>query len=176
MAPRVRCLVLGPVPPTPKSKLPTFSSPASASFWHASPTVELSVPCAATTPQRKPEGQTRPDLINRVAIRDRMSHCEIGGDVLVDLPDQTDQTGYGFEPSELLLVENLGDWSHRPFCGTLDDGAQKNVAMVLAGERCRCVQMDSTPIPALRDNQGRACSESRIPNAVGQKHPEFRGG
>ena len=47
--------------------------------------------------------------------------------------------------------------------------------MVLTRKRGCRVQMDRAPVPTLRYDPGRACSKTRSPNAVGQKHAKFGG-
>ena len=137
--------------------------------------LEISVANSAVSPQRKPECYACPQFVNRPSIQDRMAHCDIDGEILVDLPDQSDEAGHRFKLPEFLLIEDFGNGSHRPFSWTLDDGAQEDIAMVLTRKRGRRVQMDRAPVPTLRYDPGRACSKTRSPNAVGQKHAKFGG-
>ena len=137
--------------------------------------LEISVANSAVSPQRKPECYACPQFVNRPSIQDRMAHCDIDGEILVDLPDQSDEAGHRFKLPEFLLIEDFANGSHRPFSWTLDDGAQEDIAMVLTRKRGCRVQMDRAPVPTLRYDPGRACSKTRSPNAVGQKHAKFGG-
>src|SRR5262249_29198251 len=113
------------------------------------PTSTASVLHGHRTNDREREAQPGPYFVERMAVRHRVAEPEVERQVIADLPDQAHQARYGFCLPELPLVENLGHRPHGPFRGTLDDRADKEIAMVLAGERRGYIQVDGSPIPAL---------------------------
>src|SRR5262249_53884112 len=80
-----------------------------------------------------------------------------------------------FRTAKIPSHRNLGDWAHGPFGRTLDDGADKDVAMVRTRKSGGRVQMYGAPVPALRHDPGRASAECRLADAVQQQYAEFGG-
>ena len=141
--------------------------------------LEISVANSAVSPQRKPECYACPQFVNRPSIQDRMAHCDIDGEILVDLPDQSDEAGHRFKLPEFLLIEDFANGSHRPFSWTLDDGAQEDIAMVLTrkrgavfrwtepqSQRCDTIQAALAPKPEAPTLSGRS-----TPNSVATLGP-----
>jgi hypothetical protein len=64
----------------------------------------------------------------------------------IDLGDDAD--------NEFLFVEHLGHWLHSPLRLAFDNGAEKDIGVVIADESGRRVEIDRAPIPALRDDPG----------------------
>jgi hypothetical protein len=69
--------------------------------------VRNSVPGGAIAPSWECERQSCPQLIDRPRIRNRMAQSNIEGEILANLPDQSDKAGYGCALTEFLPVENL---------------------------------------------------------------------
>src|SRR5262245_44835433 len=54
--------------------------------------------------------------------------------------------------ANIALIKEFGDRSHGPVMWTLDDTVEKVVDMLLAGELKLRVEVDRSPVPALRDD------------------------
>src|SRR6266496_3798732 len=85
----------------------------------------LSVANWAGRRQRKAEAQSSPHLVDGMAVRPAVTHADIERKVVANLPDQSNEAGYGFRLSEFVLIEHLGDRSHGPLRWSLDDHAKK---------------------------------------------------
>src|SRR5262249_19578996 len=109
--------------------------------------------------QRDIDGHSSPQLAQWMTVHERVTQADIEGKFVVNLPDQSDEGGYGFGLPKLLLVEHLGDRSHGPLRWPLDDHASKEIGMMLAGERGGSVQMKRPPVPALRHDPGQTCAK-----------------
>src|SRR5262249_55160484 len=102
-----------------------------------------------------------------------MAQANVKGKVLADLPDQTDEAGQGFRLAKFLLIEKLGDRAYRPFRWPFDDHASEEIGVMLTGEFGNAVQVNCSPVPALRHDAGQACAELGVPLTVRQEHAEF---
>jgi hypothetical protein len=81
-----------------------------------------------------------------MAVRQRVAHGDVEGELVADLPDQTDQTGNGFLLAEFLLVKDFRDRPHLPFRWPFDDGADKDIGAMVPGQRSLGIEMDRSPI------------------------------
>src|SRR5215813_6052711 len=102
-----------------------------------------------------------------------MAQANVKGQVLADLPDQTDEAGQGFRLAKFLFIEKLGDRAHRPLRWPFDDHASEEIGAMLTGELRDAVEVYGPPIPALRHDAGQACAELRGPLTVGQQYAEL---
>src|SRR5215831_12098215 len=103
-----------------------------------------------------------------------MAKGDIEGELVANLPDQSDQTGDGLFHTELLLIKKLRDRTHLPLDWAFKDGADKNIGMMVSRQQGFDIEMDCSPIPALRDNAGPACANAALAGAVRQQHTELR--
>src|SRR5258708_34707000 len=101
-----------------------------------------------------------------MAIRERMTEPDIEAQIVANSPNETDQTRYRFRFAKFAFVEDLGDRPDRPFRRALDDAANKNIAMMFAGQRHLTIQLDGYPIPSLRGDARQPRSAARIALAV----------
>jgi hypothetical protein len=87
-----------------------------------------------------------------MAVRERVTEPDIETEVVADLPNKTDQSGYCFRFAKLVFVKELCDWPDRPIYWSLDDAAKKHIGVMVAGERGLSIQVDRPPVPPLRDD------------------------
>src|SRR5215470_8914938 len=123
--------------------------------------------------QREADRHACPNLVDRMTVRQGVPRPDIEGQVLAGLPDQTDEAGDGFRLAKFLLVEDFSDRAHSPLRWPFDDHASKEISVLLTGELGEAVQMNCSPVPALRYDAGQACTELRGAAAVGQQHTEL---
>jgi len=65
------------------------------------------MPSSPIAPNWECERQSGPQLIDWPRVRNRMAQSDIEGEILANLPDQSDKAGYGCALTEFLPVENL---------------------------------------------------------------------
>src|ERR1700739_3315269 len=70
-------------------------------------------------------------------------------------------------------MENLGDGPNHPVVRTLDDSVEKVIRMLLAGERNLRIEVDRSPVPALRDDAVKDCSSPMFVINPWQQNAEF---
>ena len=87
-----------------------------------------------------------------MAIREGVAQPNVETKIIANAPNQTDQPGYCFSFAKFVFVEELCHRPDRPFRRPLDDAANEHISMMVAGERGLRVQVDCSPIPALRDD------------------------
>src|SRR5690348_1274105 len=56
---------------------------------------------------------------------------------------------------------------------TLDDGVEKIIRMLLVGKRSLSIEMDRSPVPALRDDARKDCSSPMLVIYARQQNAEF---
>src|SRR5215475_3850437 len=100
-------------------------------------------------PNRKSKREPGSQLIHRSAVRERVAYADIECQIVLSLPNQSNQARDCPELSEFPLVEGFGDGPHRPFRWPFENGAEKYIAVVLPRQGSGCVQMNGTPLPAL---------------------------
>src|SRR6266480_571255 len=109
-----------------------------------------------------------------MAIGKRVAKGDIEGELVVDLPDQTHQCRNRLFQAKLFLVKKLRHRPHLPLEWAFDDGANKNIGMMVSRQQSFDIEMNRSPIPALRDNTGPARANAAIASAIRQQHTEFR--
>ncbi len=107
------------------------------------------------------------------APRERVTYRDVEAEIIAHAIDQSDQAAECLLLSELVLVEDLGDGANRPRIWPFHDGIEKEIAMMIAGERGLGIQEDGAPIPALRDDAGEACADAGIAGAVRKQDAKF---
>jgi len=96
-----------------------------------------------------------------MAVRERVAKGNIEGKLVADLPDQPDEPRNRFFHAELLLIKKLRDRPHLPFEWAFDDGANKSIGVMVSRQQRFDIEIDRSPIPALRDDTGGTPSSSR---------------
>src|ERR1700741_36917 len=106
---------------------------------------------AVTFKERKRETkcQSGTNFVDRMPIRECVAYGDVEAQIVVNLPDQADQTRDGSLLAELLLVEDLRDRSDSPFEWSFKDRANKDIAVMVAGKGGRGVKVNRPPVPAL---------------------------
>ena len=92
---------------------------------------------------------------------------------VADLPDHANKPGNGLLETEFLLIKDLRDRPDLPLRWAFDDAADKNIGVVVSRQRGFCVEVNRSPIAALRDNAGPADANAAVAGAVWQEHAEF---
>jgi hypothetical protein len=129
---------------------------------------------SALEAERNGEGYSGADFIATMTVGQRVAKGDIEGEFVVDLPDQSDQPGDRLFQAELFLIKELRDRPHLPLDWAFQDGSNKNIGMMLSRQQGFDIEMDCSPIPALRDNAGPARANAAVAGAVRQQHTEFR--
>src|SRR5882762_5241165 len=129
---------------------------------------------AAAKAQRESERHAGADFVDRMAVHQRMAQADIDGQVLAHLPYRADKSGDGARLAELFLVEDLRHGPHGPFGRSFDDRPNEEIGAVLAREGSGSIEVHGTPVPALRDDAGDACTETILARAVREQYAEFR--
>src|SRR5262249_54628026 len=106
----------------------------------------------AGEPQREADREASADLAHRMAADQRPAEAGVEAELVVDLPDRADQARDGARDADLVLDEHLRHRPHLPLDRPLDDRAEKDVRVVVARERGLAVEMDRSPVEALRDD------------------------
>lgn len=106
------------------------------------------------TGKRETEGQARSNLIDRMPIGDGVAYPDIEAQIIPNTPNQANEARYRFLLAELILIEKLRDLPNRPRIRPFEDGAKEHIAMMISRECGLSVEMDRSPIPALRDDAG----------------------
>src|SRR6266702_4578253 len=122
---------------------------------------------------RESDRKTSPNLVDRMAVRKGVSNADVEGQVLLYLPDQSDQAGHRFRFAKFLLVKDLRHRTHRPLRRPLDDHACKEIGALFTSQLCDSVQVNGSPVPALRYDTGDTRAKLGRPAAVGQQHAEL---
>src|SRR5262249_61726032 len=91
---------------------------------------------------RNGERQSCTDFINRTAIGKRVAKGDIEGELIADLPDQSDQPRNRLFHAELFLIKKLRDRPHLPLEWTFKDSTDKNIAMMVSRQRRLDIKMD----------------------------------
>jgi len=100
----------------------------------------------------KGEGHARADLAGRLAIDARSAQSKVDCNIVLDLPNCPDKGGPGSKQAYIALIKDLGDRPHGPVMRTLDDAVEKVIGVLLAGYLNLCIEVDRSPVPALRDD------------------------
>jgi len=77
-----------------------------------------------------------------MAIRESMPQPDVETEIVAHPPDEADQTRYRFRFAKLVFVEKLCNGPDRPLSWSLDDAAQKQIAVMIARKRGRGIQVD----------------------------------
>src|SRR6266478_5342450 len=105
--------------------------------------------------------RTMPQALRSLITRMVIAHIE--AEIVLHVPDRTDQARYGSRLSDLLFVKELGDRPHLPLRGPLDDATQEEVGAAVTREFGDNVGVHRPPVPALRHDR----AETRAETAVG---------
>ena len=106
----------------------------------------------------KGEGHARADLAGRLAIDARSAQSKVDCNIVLDLPNCPDKGGPASKQANIALIEEFRDRSHGPVMRTFDDGVEKVIGMLLARKLNLRVEVDRSPVPALRDDTVKDCS------------------
>ena len=98
------------------------------------------------------EGHPCPDLACGLAIDAGAAQPKIDGNVVLDLPDRSDESGTAPKRADVAFVKDFGDRSHGPVMRTLDNAVEKVIGMLLASKLNLGVEVDRSPVPALGDD------------------------
>ena len=95
-----------------------------------------------------------------MAVREGMPQSEVETEIVANAPNETDQSRYRFRFAKFIFVEDLCHRPDRPCRRPLDNAAEKDIAVMLAG-KCRLgVQVDRSPIPSLRYDAGQTRTDA----------------
>src|SRR5215831_7222576 len=123
--------------------------------------------------KRKAERHSGAKLLNRMAVHDGMAKADVEAEVILHLPDRTDEARHGSRLTDFLFVEEFGDRSDLPLRGPLDDASHKDVGMIVARELGDDVSVHRSPIPALGYDRAEARTETTVCVKARQQRPEF---
>lgn len=90
-------------------------------------------------------------LVGGVALAPGVAESRVESERVLHLPDRADEPGSGCGAAILALVKEFGHRSHCPVLRALEDGAEEEVAMLLAGHLRHRIEMDPEPPPLFRD-------------------------
>src|SRR5947207_1392445 len=121
----------------------------------------------------KGEGHAGTDLARTAIVDAGAAHPEVDRDIVLDLPDRSNEGRAYSKQANIALVENLGNRPHDPVARTLDNRVEKIIRVLLPGERNLCIEMHCSPIPSLRDDPGKACPGAMLVIDPGQQNAEF---
>src|SRR5215470_7664150 len=96
----------------------------------------------------KTERHSGANLLDRMPVHDGMAKAHVEAQVILHLPDRTDQAGQGSRLSDFIFVEEFGDRPYLPLRGPLNDAAEKEVGVLSARELGDDVGVHRSPIPA----------------------------
>src|SRR5262245_21476773 len=108
-----------------------------------------------------------------MAVHDGMAKADVEAEVILHLPDRTDEAGHRSRLPDFLFVEEFRDWSDLPLRGPLDDASYNDVGMIVAREFGDDVAVQRSPIPALRYDRAVASTETTDGVKARQERPEF---
>src|SRR5215475_5118362 len=123
--------------------------------------------------KRKAERHSGAKLFDWMAVHDAMAKADVEAEVILHLPDRTDEAGHRSRLPDFLFVEEFRDWSDLPLRGPLDDASHKDVGMIVAREFGDDVSVHRSPIPALRYDRAEARTETAVGVKARQQRPEF---
>src|SRR6266478_177165 len=106
-------------------------------------------------------------------IHDGMAKADVEAEVILHLPNGTNQARDGSRLSDLLFVEKLRDRPYLPLRWPLDDAAQKEVGAIVTRELGDDVGVYRSPVPALRHDRAEARTETTVRVKARQQRPEF---
>src|ERR1700732_1713899 len=106
-------------------------------------------------------------------IHDGMAKAHVEAEVILPLPDRTDQAGSGSRLSDFLFVKELRDRPYLPFRGPLDDAPQEEVGVLVARELGNDIGVNRSPIPALGHDCAEAGAEPAVCPDTRQQRPEL---
>src|SRR6516164_6185432 len=106
----------------------------------------------------KGEGHAGTDLAGGLAIDARAAQPKVNCNIVLDLPDRADQGGAGSKQANIALVEEFGNRPHWPVMRTLDNAVEKVISVLLAGELNLRVEVDRSPVRAVRNDAVEDCS------------------
>src|SRR5262249_18171499 len=106
-------------------------------------------------------------------VHDGMAKAHVEAQVILHLPDRTDQAGQGSRLSDFIFVEEFGDRPYLPLGRPLDDAAEKEVGVLIAREFRDDVGVHGSPIPALGYDRPEARTEAIVRMDARKQRPEF---
>jgi hypothetical protein len=107
---------------------------------------------------REAERQPSTDFGQRIIIDTTTAQPDIERQIVTNLPYGSNKGRFDINPPEITFVGDLGDRANRPIVRPFDDGAQKQIGMLFAGQRRCCVEMDRDRLPPLRQDSGDAAA------------------
>src|SRR6266852_156628 len=108
-----------------------------------------------------------------MSIHDGMTKAHVEAEIVLHLPDRTDQAGYDSQLSDPFFVKELGDRPHLPLRGPLDNATQEEVGAAVAREFGDDVGVHRPPVPALRHDRAEARTETTGGADARQQRPQF---
>src|SRR4051794_5674693 len=104
----------------------------------------------------------------------RSAQREINRDIFFQLPDRANESGSRLKTSDVAFVKDFPDRAHGPVMRAFADQTDKEIGVLSTGQRRCGVEMQSTPLPSLRDNAGKACPGAMLVADAGQQKTELR--
>src|SRR5262245_30173652 len=124
---------------------------------------------------RDRERQSSAHLGFGMSVHPCLAHGKVQGKIVAYSPDRAGQDGHGLLGVELPFVVDLGDRPELPLVWSFDNGSDEQVGMMVAGEGGASIEMNSSPIPSLRNDAEPARADAVLIVDTGQQDPEFRG-
>src|SRR5258707_3367291 len=139
--------------------------PIALRFLHAAPPLDFR--------QGEAERHSGAKLFNWMSIHDGVAKADVEAEIVLHLPNGTNQAGDGSRLTDFLFVEEFGDRPYLPLRGPLDNAAQTEVSVIVAREFCDDVGVYGSPVPSLRSDRAEARTETAVGAHARQQRPEF---
>jgi len=81
-----------------------------------------------------------------------MSEAYVERQLVIDLPNRTDQCGECVRLAKFFLIEDFGHRADDPLRWTLNNKISEGIRPLITRERAGNVQMNRSPVPTLRDD------------------------
>src|ERR1700722_443856 len=107
-----------------------------------------------------------------MSIDKRVAERQVEGEFVIDLPDGPGQGGVRLRYVDDAVRIDFKDRPDLPFARAFDDGVKEKLSMLIWGEIRFHVEVNGSPIPALRDDSAPTKADTRASN-VRQERPKL---
>src|SRR6266550_1991843 len=103
----------------------------------------------------------------------RAAHGEVDRDIVLNLPDRSDEGRAGPKQANIALIEDFGGRPHDPISRALNDRVEKVVGVLLPSERSGGIEVYRSPAPPLRGDAGKTNAGAALVMDPRQQDTEF---
>jgi hypothetical protein len=125
--------------------------------------------------ERKSEGHAEAQLTDGTTVNRRIAHRRVERQLVVHLPYGSDQAGKSLRLRDDAVRIDFKNWPDFPFDRSLNDGVEKKLAMLIGREIRGRIEVNRSPVPALRHYSGQPKSDTRSSAGCRQQRTELRG-